>query len=97
MARQLKPLIVKAHFYLPGPSRHEDARNNLRYIANSSRDGLARWEETLRQRDVGSEASIHAMHLQERKGSQGLFGPEINGAINEAECERLFADHEGPI
>ena len=93
----MRPLIVKAKFLLPGPSRHEAARDYLKYIANPSRDDLARWEETLRQGNVESEASIYAMHIQERKGSQGLFGPKINGPVSEAELEQVFGDHEGPI
>ena len=93
----MRPLIVKAKFLLPGPSRHEAARDYLRYIANPSRDDLARWEETLRQRDVESEASIYAMHIQERKGSEGLFGPDVNGEVSEAELEQAFGDHAGPI
>ena len=93
----MRPLIVKAKFLLPGPSRHQAARDYLKYIANPSRDDLARWEEALRQRNVESEASIYAMHIQERRGSQGLFGPRLNGPVREAELEEVFGDHQGPI
>lgn len=93
----MKPLICKARFFLPGPTRHEAARDHLKYIANPNRDDLARWQETLRQRDVESEATIHAMHIHERPGSEGLFGPEIDGPVSEAELERIFVEHEGPV
>ena len=93
----MRPLIVKAKFLLPGPSRHEAARDYLRYIANPTRDDLARWEETLRQRDVESEASIYAIHIQERRGSQGLFGPELSGPVKEEMLEEVFGNHGGPI
>ena len=93
----MRPLIVNARFYLPGPSRHENARNYMRYIANPSRDDLARWDETLRQRDLESEQTLYALHIQERPGSQGLFGPTMDGPVSEAELERVFGDHRGPI
>ncbi|MHB1505279.1 MAG: relaxase MobL [Sulfobacillus sp.] len=91
------PLIVKAPFFPPGPGRHQQARDYLAYIANPSRQDVARWQETLRQRDVENEAAVYALHLHERKGSQGLFGPVVDGSVSEAAIGRLFAKHQGPI
>lgn len=93
----MRPLIVKAKFLLPGPSRHEAARDYLKYIANPSRDDLARWEETLRQRDLESEETLYALHIQNRPGSQGLFGPELSGPVSEEQLEEVFGNHMGPI
>ncbi|MHB1505146.1 MAG: relaxase MobL [Sulfobacillus sp.] len=90
-------MIVKVNRFMPGPSRHQAACQYLRYIANPARHDVARWEETLRQRDVESEASVYALHIQERRGSQGLFGPELNGPVSEADLEQVFGQHEGPI
>ncbi len=79
----MRPLIVKAQFLLPGPSRHEAARDYLQQLAKASSDDLAAWPETSDYSDHGS--------------SQGLFGPEISGPESQNELVRTLRLHRGPV
>ena len=98
MAR-LRPLIVKAHVYLPGGGRKRGliaAREHLRYMNNPKKEELVTDAEALWERGEG-EAAIHARYMSERPGSQGLFGEAHELRPDQETLLREIVEHKGPV
>lgn len=88
----LRPMVVKAHFYLPGGTGQQSllsATKHLDYIGNPKKEELVL--------DARESAAIHAQYMVERPGAAGYFGNDSENRPDPQQLAEEIRDHQGPI
>ena len=88
----LRPMVVKAHFYLPGGTGRQSllsATKHLDYIGNPKKEEL--------MLDARESAAVHAQYMVERPGAAGYFGNDSDNRPDPLQLAEEIRDHQGPI
>ena len=94
----LRPIVLRVHIYQPGGrGRHSMAAAvaHSKYLRNPRKEELVRQDESNRDRGL-EEAAIHRRYMEERQGSEGLFGP-VGAVLDGPTIDRELAIHRGPV
>ncbi len=95
----MRPLVALHHIYLPGKGGRRSLHSavaHAKYMGNPKKEELVRDDEAMREQGL-DEAAVHARYAAHRPGSTGMFGPDPNKPLDEAQVLQAIRSHQGPV
>ena len=95
----MRPLVALHHIYLPGKGGRRSLHSavaHAKYMGNPKKEELVRDDEAVREQGL-DEAAVHARYAAHRPGSTGMFGPDPNTLVDEAQVLQAIRSHQGPV